>query len=126
VGRGCFGKALSWIGCGFEPFSVPPTTEPNDDLTVERDANLYGPLSPRARATSLVASACDPTAMVVTHMLKSTPELHRMCEGPISSPSLEHLMVDSLVPSTMAPLDSSLVTTLEESDAPANCCYAIR
>jgi hypothetical protein len=56
-------------------------------------------------------------------MLKIMPELQKMCEGPVSSPSSEHLMVDSLVPSTMAlesntPLESSLVATLEESDAP--------
>jgi hypothetical protein len=61
--------------------------------------------------------------MVVTHVLKIMPELQKMCEGPVSSPSSEHLMVDSLVPSTMAsesntPLESSLVATLEESDAP--------
>jgi hypothetical protein len=34
----------------------PPTTEPNGDPMVERVGELYGPLSPRARATSPIAS----------------------------------------------------------------------
>jgi hypothetical protein len=102
----------------------PPTTEPDGDPMVERVAELYGPLSPRARATSPVASACDPTAMVVTPVLKIMPGLQSMCEmRPVSSPSSEHLKVDLLVPVTMAcesnsPLKSSLVAGFEEGDAP--------
>jgi hypothetical protein len=105
------------------PSLSPPRAEPDGDHTVERVAELYGPLSPRAKATSSVASACDPNSMVVTPVLKIMPELQNMCDGLVSSPSSENLMVDSLVPSTMAwesntPLESSLVATLEESDAP--------
>jgi hypothetical protein len=61
--------------------------------------------------------------MVVTPVLKIMPELQGLCERPVSSPSSEHLKVDSLVPATMAlesnsPLKSSPVTAFEEGDAP--------
>jgi hypothetical protein len=101
----------------------PPTTEPDGDPMVERVAELFGPLSPHAKATSPVASACDPTAVVVTPMLKIMHELQSMCEMMlVSSPSLEHLKVDLLLPATMAcesnsPLKSSLVSGFEEGDA---------
>jgi hypothetical protein len=58
--------------------------------------------------------------MAVTPVLKIMPELQRMCERPVSSPSSEHLKVDllaAMASESSSPLKSSLVTS-SEGDAP--------
>jgi hypothetical protein len=91
---------------------VTPLAKPHVGHVGEEKADLYGCLSPRGRPSTSSLPIVSPTAeseaitRVVAPVLQIMPELHELCEEPVSPMSVVHQMVDS--PEATVPLPHAL------------------